>query len=56
NPLPHRYMFPQMYHVQDLIRKARPKRRTVHAELRGSIYGCEHDYSEALGANADDAD
>ena len=34
HPLPHRHLFPQMHHRQNLIGKARQKRGALHAKLR----------------------
>lgn len=42
-----------MRDLQDLLRQTRSQRRALHAELCGSVYGCEYDGDQAFGADED---
>ena len=53
-PLPHRHLFPEMRHEQDLVGPAGwQERGAVYAELRRSVHGCEYDRHSAFGEDED---
>lgn len=49
----HGYLLDQMRDGQDCVREVGEERGELHAELCGSVYGCEYDGAEAFGEYAE---
>lgn len=45
----HRHLLDEMRDGQDCVGETGEERGELHAELCGSVYGCEYDGAEAFG-------